>query len=361
MVDFDSAPLPTVTPQHGIVHLRHYPTPRELEEARRRSTTSWGHIRPNSVLVCAMSNHYAPTAWQHIIDMVLYSNEQGIHCGFSEIMDRCFNPYDALGTMRNEAWIDAATEGYEWLCYVDCDIQPEKDALLRLLKWDMPVVVPYIVELGTGKKLHGPGWEPNTGLRAVRWAVLSMLLMRVSVLKPFRGRFWGDAMGADEGYHFKTLWSETGHRPYLDTTVQVPTARKPTYPLATNHMLRDGQEKVKLDSKVMNELVKAVPGLQWEEIRQWIKDVVGVTEREEFWRQKLERFAQAPDRRPVDPNSPHVHDGMYMPFASKDTQGQPLPSERSAAILERLQGHVNGHWQQREWVAEPIGVVGPRG
>ena len=336
----------------NLVQIRSFPTEAERQEAGRRTSSSWGHIRPNSVMVCAMANHYAPTAWQHIIDMVMYTNEQGMCCGFNEVMDRCFNPYDALGAMRNEAWVDAATEGYEWLCYVDCDIMPQKDALVQLLRWDMPVVAPYVVETGTGMPLHGPKWQANSGLRPVRWCVLSMLLFRVQVLKHFNGRFWGDAIGADEGYHFKTLWAETGHRPYIDTNVQVPITKRPIYPLASNHMLRDEQEVVKLDSKILAALGKALPDLPNGDLRQWIRDVVGVTDREEFWRQKLKSLVKPPDRRPIDPNDPFAADGNYWPFASKDTRGQVLPPERKEAILSRL--HQNGG-EQRTWLVEAKG------
>ncbi len=281
----------TILPKERLVVLRNFANPAEQQMGKERLERSWGHVRPNSVLVAAMANHWAPGAWHRVADMLNYTTQTGLCCALDEIQDRCFQPYDALGTMRNEAILHALNEGYEWLCYVDCDVEPEPDTLVRLIRWDMPIVAPYVVEPGTGKPLHGPMWPANTGLHTIRWCVLSMLLFRTSVFNCVGPRFWGDAMGADEGYHFKTLW-HYGHRPYLDTNTRLVTASRPTYPLATNRMT-------------------------WEQ-------------RQEFWKRKLDGMRQPPDRRPytqaVDPKL--VIDGEYMPFNI-------LPGQ--------TQAQVNGH------------------
>ena len=269
----------TIKPQERLVILRNFATDQERDTGKLRMERSWGHIRPNSVLVAAIGNHWAPGSWARVADMLIYTNRQGVCAGFDEIQDRCFQPYDALGTMRNEAMLHAANEGFEWLCYIDCDVQPEPDTLLKLLRWDMPIIAPYVVEPGTGKPLHGPQYGCGKGLVPIRWCVLSMLLFRTSVFNAVGPRFWGDAMGADEGYHFKTLW-HYGHRPWLDTNTQLVVGGRPTYPLATNRMT-------------------------WEQ-------------RQEFWKRKLEGLMQPPDRRPLHPGvDPALltPDGEYMPFA----------------------------------------------
>lgn len=278
----------------GMVSVVSLPTQREQELSRQRSATSWQHIRPNSVYIAVIGNHYSQGSWQRIADMMQHTSDTGYACWMVEVQDRCFNPYDALGTMRNEAVVDASNAGFEWLCMVDADILPEKDALLRLLKWDMPIIAPYVVEPGTGAKLHGPPHELNTGLRPVRWTVLSMLLFRTSVFNCVGPRFWGDAIGADEGYHFKTLW-HYGHRPYIDTGCQLVAQKKPIYPLATNR-------------------------LTWEQ-------------RQEVWKEKLTKLAQPPDRRPIDPNDPGARGGVYMPFAITPAQA---PSGNQRAINGNL-------------------------
>ena len=53
--------------------------------------------------------------------------------------------------------------------------------------------------------------------------------------------------------------------------------------------------------------------------------------------QKIERFVEAPDRRPIDPNSPWVKDGEYAPFLVKAEQ-----AKAAASPAGTLQPAVNG-------------------
>jgi hypothetical protein len=183
-----------------------------------------------------MGYYYPPGCWHKLMDMVAYSQQQGIYVAISELQDRCLHPYDALGTMRNEAILMAQNEGFEWLLYMDNDAMPERDTLVRLLHWQMPITAPYVAEPGTGRRLFGPTWEPNQGLKPVKWVVLTMLLFRVKVFNATGHQFWSDAVGADEGYHFQKLW-HYGHQPFLDTNTQLITAGSgPHYPLSSNRL-----------------------------------------------------------------------------------------------------------------------------
>ena len=128
-----------------LIQLRALPTRAEQVIAQERQQSGWPHIRPNSVLVYAMGHHWSPGSWEAVIDMVMHTSASGVYCAFQEGQDRCFNPYDALGTMRNEAILMAQNEGFDWLCYVDNDILPQKDFLLRLLSWNMRAIAPYVV------------------------------------------------------------------------------------------------------------------------------------------------------------------------------------------------------------------------
>lgn len=272
-----ATPLDT---RYRHIAVRVFATEQERIFAQNQRDNSWLHVRPKSVLVAAMGNHWANGSWHKVCDMLQYCQQQGIYAALSELQDRCFDPYDALGTMRNEAALMAMNEGFEWLLYIDNDVLPEPDTLTRLLAWEMPVVAPYVAEPGTGRRLFGPGWDPNQGLKPAKWCVLSMLLFRVSVLHCFPGGvLWNDAIGADEGFHFQRLWYY-GHRPWIDTNVQLITAGAPHYPLASNR-------------------------LKW-------------AERMALWEKINEARNAPPDRRPLTPDAPHVVEGEYMPF------GQPM-------------------------------------
>ena len=276
----------------GYRDVRYHTSEREREFMEARAANSWHHVRPWSVLVCAMGYHWKPGSWQKVLDMVQYAQEQGFYVAMLEIMDRCFNPYDALGAMRNEA-IMKARQGFEWLLYVDNDVQPEKDTLVKLLRYDLPIIAPYVEEVGTGKPLHGPFREKGTGIQGVRWCVLSMLLFRTSVFQPFvGGEFWNNAIGADEGYHFQKLW-DIGHRPYIDTNIILPVFSPPTYPLAANRMTE--------------------------------------AEAKSFWDQRREWINAMPDRAPLDPLEARQANGEYMPW-------MPLPAPNPASQLLTIGG-----------------------
>ena len=257
--------------------IRSFASEAEQKIMATRRDQSWGHIRPHSVLVVAMGSHWLPGCWQKVADMVAFTNKAGVYCGLSELQDRCLTPYDALGTMRNEGLLMGQSEGFDWLCYVDNDIWPNPDALLRLINRDMSVIAPFVIEAGTGRKLHGPFRDPDTGLQPVKWTVLSMLLFKTSVFNCTGPNFWRDAIGADEGYHFQLLW-HYGHRPWLDTDTAVQDLSRPLYPLASKMLPR--------------------------------------AEQEALWDKKNAQMLQAPDRRPIDPNDPSMQEGVYWPFTN---------------------------------------------
>lgn len=291
------------TPKHSYVSIRSFPTEQERKVATDKMSRGWPHLRPNSVLICAMGYHWGPTSWNKVVDMMAHTQRQGTYVAFQEIQDRCMDPYDALGTMRNEAILQAEGEGFDFLLYLDNDVQPNPDALSRLLAWDMPVVAPLVLEPGTGKQLSGPAMAPNSGLHPAKWAVLSMLLFNVRVFKPFMGHFWSDAIGADEGFHFQRLWTQTGHRPYVDTNTQLVVSGVPLYPLALNRY-------------------------SWED-------------RQQVWKDKIIKLNASPDRRPVDPYGPGIVDGDYMPFAP--TSGTVAVGGAAASVSAGTGGPIQGY------------------
>ena len=247
----------------------------EAKHNERKNAEGWGHLSPESVFIAAIGNHWAPGAWNRVVDMFVATKNSGVRAAMFELMDRCHEPYDALGTMRNEALLMAMNQGFEWICYLDNDIWPEPDFLLRLLRWQLPIVAPFVAEPGTGKYLGGPGLEANTGVKPAKWTVLSMLLFKTAVFNCTGPMFWHDAIGADEGIHFQKLW-HYGHRLWVDTGVQLQVGRRPIYPLSSRGLPLE--ERLK----------------RGENLRQ--------------------RLLMAPDRRPIDPNSPHVKNGIYLPF-----------------------------------------------
>ncbi len=264
-------------PKFGYRNIRYNSNNYEQAMAQWRSGNSWGHCRPNSVLVCAIGNHWKKGSWQAVLDMVHYSNNLGYFTCLEEIMDRCFNPYDSLGAMRNEAMM-RAMQGYEWLCMIDNDVYPKPDTLMKLVNRGHSLIAPYVAEPSSGKPLHGPHRSRGTGIQPVRWTVLSMLMFRTSVFLGTGPELWNDSIGADEGYHFQKLWAY-GYYPVIDTDISLPVASDPLYPLAS---LRFDKEKY-----------------------------------DEFWNKRREGLLSMPDRLLVREGDHRVSDvGEYIPFAN---------------------------------------------
>jgi len=252
----------------------------EYRMRMRQEEKGWSHSRPNSVLIWTIGNHWKPGAWQHVLDMMKYTVDQGIYVELREGQDRCFEYADALGVMRNEGIFLAENLGVEWICLLENDVWPPKETLVRLLQHHdlhrANILVPYMCEMGTGRPLHGPTPGPDTGFHWMKWSVLSMLMVKVCIFKHYREGFWDTAIGADEGYHFQKLFRD-GYYLGMDSGVQVPTLARPNYPLATNHLTD--------------------------------------ADRRQHWEYINRARLSPPDRRPLDPNATMIDEhGSYNPF-----------------------------------------------
>lgn len=266
--------------RYGYRHIRYNANETERDAAQKRQAETWNHARPNSIFLAAIGNHWKPGAWQAVVDMQHYTNSRGFFITLEEIQDRCMQPYDAIGAMRNEATMRAA-QGYEWLMMVDNDVYPHRDTLVRLIDRNVSIVAPMVTERASGRALHGPPQKLWTGLQPARWCVLSMLLFRTSVFNATGPEFWNNAIGADEGYHFQKLW-HYGHRPYIDTEIRLTVGGDPTYPLSTMRMKKPDADAF------------------WERRQQWL--------------------LAPPNREPTNPNDPRRSEhGEYLPFQTGRT------------------------------------------
>lgn len=341
--------------RHSV--FRSYPSQPELQRSHKQMEHGWPHIRPHSVLVAAMGNHWRQGSWQRVVDMVDYTQNQGVYAALHEIQDRCFNPYDALGTMRNEAILTAVGEGFEYLCYLDNDVQPEPDTLIKLLTWNVPVIAPFIAEPGTGKGLHGPELKVNTGLQRAKWSVLSMLLFHTATFRATGPQFWRDAIGADEGWHFQQLQHWYGVPLFIDTNTTLVVGGRPLYPLALNRLPSGSMKTVEQASRVAAARIGVVlqrRGLQIMDadhaeisaaLTEFIRAAKG--DRDILIQQKIERFVEPPDRRPIDPNSPYIKDGEYAPFLVKAEQAakaaQQITEQTSSGTITQITSTVDGN------------------
>lgn len=207
------------------IELRYFATHQEAEACKHVKPA---HVRLNSTYVASIGTNWEADAWKRVVDMVEFTNRNGICCWMEEIPDHCINiPYQNINAMKNRACLNACNQGFEWILLVDNDVLPEPDMLLNLLRWGTPVVVPFIYDPNLKVTICGPKYEQNTGLKPLKWAVQSCMLIWTKVLNCFPNRqIWHDYMLEDE---FSELLYHYGHIIYQDTNTRLELATYPTY------------------------------------------------------------------------------------------------------------------------------------
>jgi hypothetical protein len=184
------------------------------------------HMAHQSILITVMSNMWSEGAWHRFQDMVKYTEEQGYDVSYQEVDNYAFiSPRDAIGTMRASSAMLALDAGVEWCFMIDTDVLLEKDTLVRLMGWDMPIVYPYLVDLEqkyAGATLMRPVRAQGTGLQPVVWAAMSAMLFYTKVFNGLPPHAW---YGHD--FHFAQYLNHVGHRIYVDTDTPLNVAKGP--------------------------------------------------------------------------------------------------------------------------------------
>jgi len=254
------------------IGLRYFATDAEKRVAEETGHTKFPHLRPDSVYVIAIGTNWEPGCWQHVIDMVSHTNESDVCCWFDEIPDNMATiPYSNLNPMRDAACLYAHSLGFEWVMLIENDALPEPDMLLRLLKWNMPVIVPYIEDKVIGQSIAAPVYERGIGLQPVQWSALTCVLIWCKVLNCFPDCSPFHDVVTESRFFNKLI--HFGHRVYQDTDTNMKIAKRPCYAGGLSSL---------------NKLWK-------------------------FWEQTDKSRRREPDRRPIDPNSPNQIGDIYLP------------------------------------------------
>mgnify|MGYP001610294187 CR=1 FL=1 len=204
------------------------------------------HVAPFSVLIAAIGPHWEPGCFEAVELMAETYWKQGYQVALYEEADLCYQPYDALGSMRNRALRRALEEGWEYLLYVDNDVLPKPDVLGHMVHAHgpgFPPVVAPILEYTSGKTWETvmvTKMERDKGIAMVSSVLLSMVLVRTRCFLPwvFSG-FWEDAIGTTEDFHWEKLAQGTDIHPWVDTDVVVKVLKDPHFPLEPGKRPRD--------------------------------------------------------------------------------------------------------------------------
>jgi len=253
------------------IELRFFASDIEKERVFKSQHFRPPHIRAASTLVAPIGVMWEPGAWQKTVDMVIASNQRGVCTWLHEMVDiNAGIPAKHLNIMRDSACMYAHDAGFEWVMIIENDALPDEDLLINLLKWDMPVVVPYITDDILGKPICAPFYKPNTGLHPVSWSVFTCMLINTRVLNcfPFAQPF--DTVGIESGLFNKLR--HYGHKVYQDTNTKLEIARRPSYPVDYGGLEAEWKAWIEIDKK----------------------------------------RRQIPNRSPIDPNDTRQVNGIYM-------------------------------------------------
>ena len=178
-------------------------------------------------MIAAIGTNWEPGAWQCVIDMMGYAQQQEYNVCFEEVPDPMIGlPYSALENMRDVAVEMAKARGVEWLCMVDNDVLPQPDLLVRLIERDRPIIGPWVIDPQHPEQSIGyPSWPRSNGLRPMRFIPFSFMLFRMSVFNCFAAPFAGVVT---EGTLFLRFWNY-GHRTVQDTDNALMVAKPPSY------------------------------------------------------------------------------------------------------------------------------------
>jgi len=263
------------------IELRFFASDVEKERVFKSQHFRPPHIRPGSTLVAPIGVMWEPGCWQKTVDMVVATNNAGVCCWLHEMTDiNAGIPYTHLNMMRDSACMYAHDAGFEWVLLLENDSYPTPDLLIRLLNWDMPVVVPYIIDEVLGKPICSPFYEQGKGLQPVQWAVFTCLLINTRVLNCFPYAQPFENVKIESGFFHKLR--HFGHKSYVDTNTELKLTKRPAYPVDFNGLENEWKQWVEIDK----------------------------------------RRRQIPDRKPIDPEDKRQVNGIYMPMnIGLDTTG----------------------------------------
>ncbi len=191
-----------------------FSSPQEMRRFKVQSDYSRPHVQPGSVCITTTGTMYKPSVWKALVDMFMLTNKQGINCWISEVKDpRAGLPYASLGAMMDLGVMQAQSRGFEYVCLVQTDVLPEPELLANLLEMQVAIAVPMIIDPNTEKGMGGPMYEPNQGIKPLRWCPISFILFRTSVFNCSDSFFTGQVT---EDMMWERFW-RYGHQPVQNT------------------------------------------------------------------------------------------------------------------------------------------------
>lgn len=213
-----------------------------------QETYSWPHSSPGSVYVVAIGNRWKKNDDVNceilVRDMIVHTQEVGYKLAFEEIAVWFGSfPNPSVMAAREEAAFHAIQSGLEYTFFIDNDIIPKKDLLINLLSFNLPMIVPMVIDGEHNIMIGGPIREKNSGVYDQKWTSMSALLIKTSLLSLPGVRFGDNDI---EGIFFQRFarWAHTVH---MDTSQILYTVTPPTRPDSLSYEERDNMNRDRYD------------------------------------------------------------------------------------------------------------------
>ena len=209
-----------------------------------QDTYSWPHASPGSVTVIAVGNRWKRDddgdCERMVRDMCYFAQNQGYKVLFEEIaVWYGVFPNPSVASAREAGGLTARSFGTEYIFYCDNDIKPQKELLSNLLQYNVPMIVPMVMDQNKSSMIGGPIREKDSGIYNQKWASMSALLMKTCLLD-LPGVKFSDA--DTEGLFYQRI-ARWGHTIHIDTSQVLTTVTPPTRPDSKTYDEREQMNK----------------------------------------------------------------------------------------------------------------------
>mgnify|MGYP004449413869 CR=1 FL=1 len=207
---------------------------------------SWPHASPGSVYIVAVGNRWKRDekkgidCEQLVKDMCIYTQKRGYKVSFEEfpVWFGAF-PNPSVASAREHGAMNAIKSGLQFTFFIDNDAMPEPNLLVDLIEFNVPMITPMVMDSKSGEMLGGPFREKNSGVYNQKWASMSALLIKTSLLQ-LPGVKFVDSDTEGIFYERFAIWEHTVH---IDTSSILHTLTPPTRPDSMSYEARVAMNK----------------------------------------------------------------------------------------------------------------------
>ena len=133
--------------KNSVVSLSIFRTPREQKLDAKNRREGWPHATLGSVYIGAIGRRWQPGCYEKAVVMKEYADAQGMLCWLEEQSEYHGSfPLPDISGMRDDAILKALSGGFEWVCFIDNDVEVPPDLLSRFTQYGLPIVAPLMLD-----------------------------------------------------------------------------------------------------------------------------------------------------------------------------------------------------------------------